>query len=78
MYKGHLRVAFVYSLGGRLTLKYMTFRASCAFAGVANMLESFGIDVTDRDIALGMKLPFLFAKEEGTYLGGPILMSLSD
>ena len=56
-------------------MKYMTFRGSCAFAGVANMLERFGVDVTDRDIALGMKLPYLFAKEEGAYLGGPMLQS---
>lgn len=60
---------------GVIWMKYMTFRGSCAFAGVANMLERFGVDVTDRDIALGMKLPYLFAKEEGAYLGGPMLQS---
>lgn len=56
-------------------MKYMTFRGSCAFAGVANMLERFGVDVTDQDIALGMNLPYLFAKEDGAYLGGPMLQS---
>lgn len=56
-------------------MKYMTFNSSCSFAGIANMLEHYGIDVSDRDIALGMKLPFLFAKEEGEYKGGPMLQS---
>lgn len=57
-------------------MKYMTFNSSCAFAGVANMLESFGVDVDDRTIALGMGLPYLFRKEEnGTYLAGPMLQS---
>lgn len=56
-------------------MKYMSFNSSCAFAGVANMLFSFGIDVQDRDIALGMKLPYLFAREENTFLAGPMLQS---
>ena len=56
-------------------MKYMTFNSSCAFAGVANMLSILGVEVEDRDIALGMKLPFLFEKEEGAYLAGPMLQS---
>lgn len=56
-------------------MKYMTFNSSCSFAGIANMLEYYKIDVSDRDIALGMGLPFLFSKEENTYLAGPMLQS---
>lgn len=56
-------------------MKYMTFNSSCAFAGVANMLEFYGVDVEDRNIALAMKLPFLFVKEAGAYISGPMLQS---
>ena len=41
----------------------MTFNSSCAFAGVANMLAAYGIDKEDREIALGMQLPYLFEKD---------------
>lgn len=54
-------------------MKYMTFNSSCAFAGVANMLLQFGIDVEDRQIALGMELPYLFDWNEKSYLAGPML-----
>ncbi len=56
-------------------MKYMTFNSSCAFAGIANMLEFYGVDTEDRNIALAMKLPFLFCKEEGAYVSGPMLQS---
>ena len=56
-------------------MKYMTFNFSCSFAGVANMLAQYGIETTDRDIALTMKLPFLFAYADGAYLSGPMLQS---
>ena len=54
-------------------MKYMTFNSACSFAGIANMLEQYGVDVTDREIALGMKLPYLFAYDEGAYVSGPML-----
>lgn len=54
-------------------MKYMTFNSSCSYAGLANMLEQFGIDTTDRDIALGMNLPYLFSCCDGAYLAGPML-----
>ena len=54
-------------------MKYMTFNSACSFAGVANMLEQYGVDTTDRKIALGMKLPYLFAYDEGAYVSGPML-----
>ena len=41
-------------------MKYMTFNSSCSYAGIANMLEQDGVNTTDREIALGMKLPYLF------------------
>lgn len=54
-------------------MKYMTFNSSCSFAGVANMLLLLDVDVEDRQIALGMNLPYLFDLEDGVYSAGPML-----
>ena len=56
-------------------MKYMTFNSSCSFAGVANMLLQLGIDVEDRQIALGMHLPYLFDHKDGHYAAGPMLQT---
>ena len=56
-------------------MKYMTFNSSCSYAGLANMLEQYGVDTDDRTIALAMKLPYLFAAEDGVYMSGPMLQS---
>lgn len=56
-------------------MKYMTFNSSCSYAGVANMLESYGVNVEDRQIALDMKLPYLFSHENGVYCSGPMLQT---
>lgn len=56
-------------------MKYMSFLAACSYAGVANMLECFGVHAQDRQIALGMGHPGLFAREDGAYLAGPMLQS---
>lgn len=56
-------------------MKYMTFNSSCSYAGVANMLEQYGVNADDRSIAMGMKLPYLFYYENGTYMAGPMLQS---
>ena len=56
-------------------MKYMTFKSSCSYAGIANMLEQYGIDTSDREIALEMKLPYLFHYQDGVYLSGPMLQS---
>lgn len=56
-------------------MKYMTFNSSCSYAGIANMLEMYEIDTSDMDIALKIKLPYLFDYREGTYLSGPMLQS---
>ena len=56
-------------------MKYMTFNSSCSYAGVANMLAQYGVDTDDRTIARKMMLPYLFTKEDGVYLSGPMLQS---
>lgn len=58
-----------------ILMKYMTFNSSCSYAGIANMLEQYGIDTCDRTIALEMKLPFLFSYCDGVYLSGPMLQT---
>ena len=54
-------------------MKYMTFNSACSYAGIANMLEQYRVNTTDREIALGMKLPYLFFYDDGTYVSGPML-----
>lgn len=39
------------------------------------MLESYGVNVEDRQIALDMKLPCLFSHENGAYCSGPMLQT---
>lgn len=56
-------------------MKYMTFTASCAYAGVANLLALHGVEADDRAIALDMRLPCLFTREGDAFLGGPMLQS---
>lgn len=56
-------------------MKYMHFKASCSYAGLANLLELAGVDTEDAQIALEMGLPWLFAREGETYLSGPMLQS---
>ena len=53
----------------------MSFNSSCSYAGVANMLEQYGVDATDRSIAMSMKLPYLFSCKDGVYMAGPMLQS---
>ena len=54
-------------------MKYMTFNSSCSYAGLANLLSLQGYDAEDRKIALGMRLPYLFHYENGSYISGPML-----
>ncbi|MBQ7870638.1 MAG: hypothetical protein IJ357_00665 [Oscillospiraceae bacterium] len=56
-------------------MKYMTFNSSCSFAGVANMLAVYGVELEDRELALRMKLPYLFARDETGYLAGAMLQT---
>ena len=39
------------------------------------MLEQYGVDATDRSIAMSMKLPYLFSYRDGVYMAGPMLQS---
>lgn len=56
-------------------MKYMTFNNSCSFAGVANMLEDFSIDIEDHQLAIEMKVPFIFKFDERwkRYISGSML-----
>lgn len=56
-------------------MKYMTFNSSCSYAGIANMLEQYGVDTSDTAIALAMKLPYIFSFCNGVYLSGPMLQT---
>ena len=56
-------------------MKYMSFNSSCAYAALANMLLSYGVDAEDRDIALGASVPYMLAcsPEEKAYETGAAL-----
>ena len=54
-------------------MKYMHFKASCSYAALAAIMEYFGVDTEDYKIALEIKLPWLFSKEDGAYISGPML-----
>lgn len=53
-------------------MKYMHFVQSCSYAALANMLMEKGVDVEDFEIAIKMKLPYLFqySKGERAYRAG--------
>lgn len=54
-------------------MKYMHFKASCSYAALAAIMELNGVDTEDYRIALEIKLPWLFSKEDGAYISGPML-----
>lgn len=54
-------------------MKYMHFKASCSYTTLAAIMEIKGIHTEDYEIALDIRLPWLFAKESDTYLSGPML-----
>ena len=54
-------------------MKYMHFKSSCSYAALASIMERKGVDTEDFQIALEMKLPWLFAREGGGYVSGPML-----
>ncbi|MBQ9534368.1 MAG: hypothetical protein IJU78_00785 [Clostridia bacterium] len=54
-------------------MKYMHFKASCSYAALAAIMELNGVDTEDYKIALEIKLPWLFSKENGEYISGPML-----
>ena len=56
-------------------MKHMHFKASCSYAALAAIMELNGVDTEDHKIALAIKLPWLFSKEDGAYISGPMLQS---
>ncbi|MCI5855897.1 MAG: hypothetical protein MR016_00820 [Agathobacter sp.] len=56
-------------------MKYMSFQNSCSFAGVANLLEQYGVDAEADQIALGMHLPYMMEKTKDGYQAGPMLQT---
>lgn len=54
-------------------MKYMHFKASCSYTALAALMEAAGVQTEDREIALEMQLPWLFAKEGDAWLSGPML-----
>ena len=56
-------------------MKYMHFKASCSYAALAAIMELNGVDTEDYKIALEIKLPWLFSKEDGAYISGSMLQS---
>ena len=56
-----------------ILMKYMHFKASCSYTALAAIMEFKGIDTEDYKIALEIKLPWLFSKEDDAYISGPML-----
>lgn len=54
-------------------MKYMHFKASCSYAALATIMELNGVETEDYRIALEIKLPWLFSKEDGAFISGPML-----
>ncbi len=56
-------------------MKYQTFNSSCCYAGLANMLDEYSIDVEDRDIVTEAELPYMLRldSKNNCYLAGPML-----
>ncbi|MCL2065376.1 MAG: hypothetical protein FWG98_13540 [Candidatus Cloacimonetes bacterium] len=56
-------------------MKYMTFNRSCSYTGLANMLEQFGINITDREIIIQAAIPYCFYYDGEEYFAGSMLQS---
>ncbi len=56
-------------------MRPMTFNSSCSYACLGHLLEQVGIERTDREIALELGLPDLFAYDSGedAFLAGAML-----
>ena len=51
-------------------MKYIHFDSAGTLAGLAAMLECFGHDIEDRQIAFGMEAPWLFLKNDCQFVAG--------
>ena len=56
-------------------MKLMTFNSSCSFAAVANLLEQTGIEIGVNELAIAMRAPYLFVREQGEFKTGAMLQS---
>lgn len=56
-------------------MKYQTYENACSYAALANLLDSFGCDVQDRDIILGAQLAYMlrYDAQNRSFLGGTAL-----
>lgn len=56
-------------------MKFMTFNNSCSFAGIANLLIDYSLDREDFEIAIAMKVPYIFKFDDETqsFLSGSML-----
>lgn len=65
---------------GNTRMKYMTFQNSCSFCCLANMLEKYGLDISDRQILLDAGLPYIFRYDSAsdTFLTGAMLQTEAD
>lgn len=56
-------------------MKYMSFSRSCPYTCLAYMIEDYDLDYTDKDIAIEMKLAYLFYNDakNNEYLSGAML-----
>ncbi|MCD7751989.1 MAG: hypothetical protein LUI10_09675 [Lachnospiraceae bacterium] len=61
-------------------MKYMTFQNSCSFCCLANMLEKYGLDISDRQILLDADLPYIFRYDSASdaFLTGAMLQTEAD
>lgn len=58
-------------------MQYMTFPVSCAYCCAANLLEQYGIPISDRALALKAKLPWRLEYDRATdsFLAGAMLQA---
>ena len=56
-------------------MKYISFNRSCSYTCLAYMIGDYGLNYTDKDIALEMKLAYLFYHDSknNEYLSGAML-----
>ena len=55
--------------------KYMHANSSCSYCAISYMMQAFGIDVTDLDIAKDINLPLMFDRNNDQYNSGFMLQS---
>lgn len=60
-------------------MRYQSFNRSCAYAGLANMLEDYGIGIEDREIAKEAAIPYQlrYDAKKDLYLAGASLQGKS-